>query len=204
MPKRTGPRKGVSPAADPSQRIIDAALALAAVRPWHEVALTDIANAAGMPLGELIRHFDSKQAIFAAYMSAVDAEVLGTAASGDSVREKLFDVMMRRFDALNAHKAALKSILGSAARDPLATLCAGPRFLRSMAMLAESAGVKTWGPLGLLRVKGVAGVYLLAVWTWLADESSDHSKTMAALDRALNRAEAVARSFSNFPTRQAG
>lgn len=203
MPKRTGPRKGAAPAADPSRRIIDAALDLAATRPWHTVSLAEIAAAADMPLTEMFRLFHSKQGIVDGFMAAIDAEVLGAAAAGDSVREKLFDLIMRRFDALNPRKPALKSILAGVPRDPIAALCGAPRFLRSIAMLAETAGVNTSGPIGALRLQGVAGVYLFALRTWLGDDSADHAKTMAALDRALDRAEAVARSVGNWRTREA-
>jgi hypothetical protein len=130
--------------------------------------------------------------------------VLAGSAAGDTVRERLFDIIMRRFDALARYKAGLQSILRDAPRDPLVALCSAPRFMRSMAWLAESAGVDTAGLLGTLRVKGLAGVYLTALRTWFSDDSADNSKTMAALDRALKRAEAVANGFPGLQRRKAG
>ena len=67
--------------------------------------------------------------------------------------------------------------------------------MRSMTWIAEAAGVDTAGPIGMLRVKGVAGVYLVALRSWLNDDTADNAKTMSALDRALQRAESLAQSL---------
>lgn len=203
MPKRTTQPKAAAAPRDAAGRVIDAALDLAAARPWHTVSLADIGAAAGLSLAEVYRLFPSKAAIVAGFMSEADAAVLATSASGDSVRDRLFDVIMRRFDAFAPRKAALRSILRDAPRDPLGALCAAPRFLRSMTWLAEAAGVDTAAPLGMLKVKGVAGVYLVALGAWLGDESDDHAKTMAALDRALKRVEALAQGIPGLRRRQA-
>jgi AcrR family transcriptional regulator len=203
MPKRTSQQKPASPPREPARKIIDAALELAATRAWHLVSLGDIATAAEVPLADVYRHYPSKQAIVAAFLSEIDATVLAGKVTGDNVRERLFDSIMRRFDALAPHKAGLKSIARDLPRDPVAALCGAPRFVRSMAWMAEQAGVDTTGLLGALRVKGVAGVYLTALRTWFGDDTDDHSKTMATLDRALKRAEAFANSFPGLQRRHA-
>jgi hypothetical protein len=38
----------------------------------------------------------------------------------------------------------------------------------------------------------MTGMYLKLLYVWLKDESPDMTKTMAALDKALNRAEKMA------------
>lgn len=195
MPKRSTKPSATEAPADPARRIVDAAFDLAAQRPWHTISLADIAAAAGLSLSEVYRHHTSKTAIVAAYMAGVDSDVLAGAASGDNVRERLFDVIMRRFEALGPRKAALRSVLGGLAHDPVGALCTAPRFMRSMTWIAEAAGVDTAGPIGMLRVKGVAGVYLVALRSWLNDDTADNAKTMSALDRALQRAESLAQSL---------
>ena len=59
----------------------------------------------------------------------------------------------------------------------------------SMAWMLEAAGVPATGWRGTLRVQGLTAVWLYTLRAWLADESADLSGTMAALDRALGRAE---------------
>jgi uncharacterized protein with von Willebrand factor type A (vWA) domain len=105
---------------------------------------------------------------------------------------------MRRLDALSPHKAAIRALVRDLPWDPAVALCGGPRFINAMRWMAESAGVETGGIAGVLRVKGLAAVYLSTLRAWLADDSADHAKTMAALDRALKQAEFFARSLPGF------
>ena len=62
--------------------------------------------------------------------------------------------------------------------------------------LLEAAGIGTGGWTGACRVKGLAVVYAGTFAAWLRDETEDMSKTMAALDRNLGRAERFANTFS--------
>lgn len=131
----------------------------------------------------------------AALVDGIDATVLaGTDAEvvGESPRERLLDVMMRRLEALAEYKPAVAAILRDAPADPLAALCAGPRLLRSMAWSPEAAGIGSAGLRGRLRAKGLAAVYLSTLRVWLRDDSPELGATMAHLDRSLGRAERLA------------
>jgi len=56
-----------------------------------------------------------------------------------------------------------------------------------MAWALEAAGVSTGGLRGILRMKALAGLYLMTMRTWLRDETPDQAETMASLDRNLKR-----------------
>src|SRR6185369_10054027 len=100
-PRRSEPRQPGS-----SQHVIDTALNLAAEKGWRDLALADIAQAAGMSLAELYGLHPSKQAILDAYRRGIDREVLAeTELPEGSAKDRLFDVLMRRFDKLEPHKA---------------------------------------------------------------------------------------------------
>ena len=113
-------------------------------------------------------------------------------AEGSSARDRLFDVLMRRFDVLQPDKEAVAAIVRDALSNPLAALCHGPQLLASMAWMLEDAGLSSAGPAGALRAKGLALVYLAALRAWLGDDNADKAKTMAVLDRGLRQAETVA------------
>ena len=66
---------------------------------------------------------------------------------------------------------------------------------RSMSWMLEAAGMDTGGARGAMRVAGLSGVYLKTLKVWKKDDSPDLSKTMAALDKDLNRLEQFANSF---------
>ena len=187
MPKRA--RKPV----DPARRVIEHTLRLAAERGWYRVGLADIAAAAKLSLAELYRLYPSRAAILTAFVRSIDEAVLAKGeAEGATARERLFDLLMRRFEALRPHKEGLAAILTACRGDPFALLCGGLRLKRSLAWTLEAAGLASHGLLGRARLKGLALVYLATLRVWLQDDSPDLSRTMAALDRQLGRAEALA------------
>ena len=136
--------------------------------------------------------FASKTAILAAFSRRLDAEILAALdadATEAPVRERLFDVLMKRFDALNPHRQAIANILRDSCADPLAAICGLAPLCQSMAWMLEGAGIGSQGPLGLVRIKGLSMIYLSALAVWLRDDSPDMAKTMAHLDKRLRQAE---------------
>lgn len=180
-------------AAGASRNAVDVALSLAAEKGWRDLALADIAAGAGLTLAELYAQYPSKQAILAAYSRAIDMAVLAEAEKPEGpAKDRLFDVLMRRLDKLDPQKAGLQRIAEDTARDPLAMACSLGRLDRSMAAMLEAAGISAAGLPGLLRAKGLGAVYLHGLRAWFRDDSPDKAKTMAALDRALGRADRLA------------
>lgn len=181
-------------------RAVDAALELAADRGWRAISLAEIAAQAGASLAELYAVLPSKGVILDAFARRIDRATLAgveiDARDAGTVRDRLFDVVMRSFDALEPHRRAVAALVSDLPRNPLAALCQGARLLRSLAWMAAAAGVDTSGPLGVLRVKAIGAAYLVVLRTWLADESQDKARTMAVLDRALKNLEMVAQTAS--------
>jgi AcrR family transcriptional regulator len=180
-------------------RIIDATMELIAGRGWRTLSLADIAAATGLTLAQLYAVFPSKRAVLGAFERRINEQTLSAAVGADeTIRDRLFDLVMRRLDALAPYKPAIKVLVRDLPWDPAVALCGGPRFLNAMRWMAESAGVDTGGIAGLLRVKGLAAVYLATLRAWVNDDSADNAKTLAALDRALKQAEFFARSLPGF------
>ena len=150
--------------------IIDTTMELIAGRGWREVALGDIATAAGLSLAQLYALFPSKVAVLDAFERRVNEQTLTGGADGETIRDRLFELVMRRLDALAPYKQAVRALVRDLPRDPAAALCMGPRFLNAMRWMAEAAGVETGGIAGLLRVKGFTAVYLATLRAWLGDE----------------------------------
>ena len=174
--------------AQPKGRLIAAAMRLAAERPWQEIALAEIAAAAGMDLAALRElHVGSKADLVAGFMRAADGEILrkSTLRTSEPARDRLFDVIMRRFDTLLPWKASLKSIAAAGLADPA---LAGP-FFASQHWMLQAAGIGTDGSIGRLKVAGLASVYAATFRSWLDDDDPGMAKTMAALDRRLRRGE---------------
>ncbi len=174
---------------------VEAALALAAERRWDEVTMADIAARAGMDLAALHQAYRSRAALLAAFVDRIDTQILaGTPpeAVEEPVRDRLLDALLRRLDALGPRKRAVGSILHATAATPGAAICAAPRLLRSMRWTLEAAGAGPRGPLGMLRVKALAAIYVSTLRVWLHDDDPDMARTMAHLDRRLRQAERLA------------
>jgi len=173
-------------------RIIDAALKLAAETAWRDVSLGDIARATRISLATLQENFGSKTAIVAAVMARTNATVLSgvdSSAATEPARDRLLDALMRRLDALQPLKPAICSILRDMPSDPAGLFCLAPGFFNSMAWTLEAAGIGSAGPAGRLRVKGLGVIYLGALCVWARDDTSDQGRTLAFLDRRLRQAE---------------
>jgi AcrR family transcriptional regulator len=167
---------------------------LAATRPWNEIEVTDIAREAGVGLAEFRDLFPSKGAVLGAFSRMIDKEVLeGTTddLAGEPVRERVFDVMMRRIDALAPYKAALQRIFDAVRGEPLTLAALNQVALNSQRFMLAAAGVSTEGPLGLLKLQGAAVVFANTLETWLDDDDPALARTMARLDRELKRGERV-------------
>ena len=172
----------------PRNALVAAALQLAAERPWADVTLADIADAASKTLPDLKKEFASKGEIIAAFTGAVDDEVLARApkrSPEQPVRDTLFEVIMSRFDVLAPYRAALRSIVQAGLPDPAQVR----PVLDSQRWMLEAAGVSTAGLEGGVKVAGLATVYGSVFRTWLADDDPGMARTMAALDRRLRRGE---------------
>lgn len=176
-------------------RMTKAALELAIERGWRRSSLADLAARAELPLLDAYRAVPSKTDLLLSLIADTDRAALahGPAPAGDSLRDRLFDVLMRRFDALQGRREGMIAILRDLPSDPLALLCLWPSLARSMAWMLEAAGVSSGGLVGSAIAQGVAVVYLDALRVWMQDDSSDMARTMAALDKGLRRAEQVAR-----------
>ena len=181
---------------------LDAFIKLIAEKGFADVALRDVAEAAGLGLAELYKAYPDKVALVAAFMAKIDAEVLaGTPSRSDpeeTVRDRLFDAMMRRYDALRPYREALGAIRRAGTRDPMLALAMGPALRRSMAAMLEAASVPSEGLTGALRQNGLLAIHYAVSRVYDKDETTDLSKTMAALDSRLKMAERWAQLFEKY------
>jgi AcrR family transcriptional regulator len=178
----------------PEDRLIGAALDLAARQGWRRTGLAEIAEEAGLKLHEAYAIHRSKGAILRAFVRRIDAEVLagGTAEEGENARERLFDTLMRRFEALKPHRQAIRAILRDSMGHPGA-LRGLPIVGRSMGWMLEASGISTGTCAGRAVAALMVGLYLSVFRTFLTDDSEDLASTMAALDRGLRRGEGLCR-----------
>jgi hypothetical protein len=173
--------------------LVKAVLAQAGERSWRMASVVEAARGAGLDLGRARLRFPAKLVVLMRFGTIADQAALAGAPTEGPVKDRLFDMIMRRFDVLQEHRAGVLAVLDAAAMDPALGLFLGRLSARSMGWLLEAAGMSATGLRGQLRAKGLLAVWLWAVRAWREDESADLSATMTATDTALDRAGQLAR-----------
>ncbi|MFD1332650.1 TetR/AcrR family transcriptional regulator [Methylopila musalis] len=185
-----------APPSGPKQTIEAALLALLTEKPWGEIGLFEIAERAGVSLAELRAAFPSKGAILAGFVRRIDIEVLRHDArdmADEPARERLFDVLMRRLEALAPHRPALRAVRRGLSVDPLGAAAMNQVAVSSMQWMLAAAGVQESGPVGTARAQALVLVNARVFDVFLNDEDESLARTMKALDEELRKAERWAR-----------
>jgi AcrR family transcriptional regulator len=177
---------------DFDQALIAAAFERAADVGWTRLTIVDAARAAGLSLAEARVRFPGKLALLRRFGAMMDQAALAAAPSDGPPRDRLFDLIMSRFDAMKPHRSGLQALLRHLPGDPAVALVLGCATQRSMRWMLQAAGISTTGFRGELRVRGMVAVWLWALRAFERDSTEDLAPTMAALDTALQRVHAAA------------
>jgi AcrR family transcriptional regulator len=192
-PKRERKPPSAPPPRGTSDRdkAIDALITLLTEHPFEDIGLAEVAGRAGLKLSQLRAEFGSTLAIFAAHIKDIDQAVLagGEDMTDEAPRERLFDVLMRRLEAMAPYKEAVRSMLRSARRNPGLAFALNAMAVRSQTWMLEAAGINAAGKKGALRAQGAALMFARVLGVWLDDDDPALDRTMAALDRGLASAE---------------
>lgn len=176
--------------------LVKAAFDLAGQQGWRRMSVAAAARHGGLDLATAREHFSCTGMILARFGRLADMHALHGAMSDGLVRDRLFDIIMRRFDFLQQHRDGVIALMRHAPTDPLLALWLKRANLASMGWVLEGAGVSARGVRGCLRKQGLLAASAWALRAWVRDDSVDLSATMAALDVALMRADQAASQFS--------
>ena len=189
----TRPKGEAKPAAsDPRGKIVDALMELAAERRFEDITIRDICHSAGVSLAEFRDFFPSKGAVIAGFSRRIDRAVLAQDTgelADESPRERLFDILMRRFEAMAPYREGVREAVAWLQRDPAAALAMNQVVMNSMRFMLEAAGIDAEGAAGMIKLQGLAIAWARLIRVWLDDKEPELSKTMAELDRTLTRGE---------------
>jgi ubiquinone biosynthesis protein COQ9 len=185
------PRPKPSPA-DPKAALRETLLRMVAAGGWRDLSYADIAKDAGLSLAAAYEAYPSKAAILTGIGRDIDARLFASLDEDPldgSPKDRLFDLLMRRFDALNDHREAYAALAWQLPRTPVEAGCLALQLRRSLANMLEAAGLSASGLRGAFRIEGLGALYACAMRVWLKDETADLSKTMAELDKRLGQVE---------------
>lgn len=174
-------------------------MSLAALKPWRELTLARLAEEAGRPLEDFYGASlgEAVDCVEEAFDRAI-ADDSGELDPGQSVRDRLFDLIMRRFEAMEPHRAAVLTMETGQDRDPVLMGAAHQRHVRCARWVLAVAGLEADGMTGQARSQGLGVIIGQARAAWRGDDSGDFAKTMASLDRNLRRAEEMFGRWAGF------
>lgn len=173
------------------RRLCAAALALAGREGFAAVTPEGLAHEVGATAEEVRRHFPEPAALVTELVRFIDEETaaaIGVVDHGSPAHDRLFDILMSRFDTLQHYREGVLAVAQACARRPdLGTAILKAQW-DSMHKMLDLAGLREDGLRGLAQTTGLMALYNLAFCRWRNDTTPDMSRTMAALDRALKRA----------------
>lgn len=164
--------------------LAEAALAYAKEHNWAGVRIDQLAQLAGRPVADF--HPAAPSDAWDAIEEQFDRE-LADAPLPDApeARERLFELCMRRFEAMEPHRAALAAIQRD---EVLARGWVIAASVRTAHWILGLAGLAD-GALGALRTGPMAALLMRARLAWEKDTEGDFARTLVSLDRDLRRAE---------------
>ena len=131
---------------------------LAAERRFEDISVRDVCKQAGVTLADFRDSFPSKGAVLAGLSRRIDRAVLaqhGEEVADESPRERLFDILMRRLEAMAPYRDGLREVTAYLRRDPSAALAMNHVVMSSMRFMLEAAGIDA--PEGACRNRQAPG-----------------------------------------------
>ncbi|WP_404383518.1 hypothetical protein [Caenispirillum salinarum] len=171
-----------------------AVFAVATAKGWSKVTPAEVAFHAGLDPRDVARSHPGHEALVDEAFRMIDRHALEGRTEPDPsepVRERLFDVLMARFEALKPHREAVDRYVRGLPLHPMTGMISALRLGRSMALSLEAAGISASGVRGYVRIKGLAYTYLWVLRVFLSDDTEDLARTMAALDKALKNVDDI-------------
>lgn len=175
---------------DPSDQIRQAAAEVFATQGWHPPAWQAVADRAGVPLADVFALYPDVPALLRDWHGVADRAMLadlGPDETDGPDHDRLFALLMRRFDALAPFRGALKSLTETSGGLAFLLVPLAPLMERSMLWALEAGGLSTWVARDLYRAALLVAVDAATFKAWRLDVSDDQGATMKELDHQLKR-----------------
>ncbi|MEO0412090.1 MAG: hypothetical protein AAF221_09655 [Pseudomonadota bacterium] len=160
-------------------------------------SLEHLANDLNVEPGLLAPMLNDPASLAAAFGRFVDqsvAQEVGADEGGDEpAHDRLFEVLMARFDILQEYRGGVITLSKEARRHPAVFGELASALPKSMERMLDLAGLLTDRSRRGLQVAGLTALWLRCARTWMKDEGDDMPKTMSVLDKSLKDAGSIAR-----------
>ncbi|MGF1639376.1 MAG: hypothetical protein ACFCUO_00340 [Rhodospirillales bacterium] len=175
-------------------RIVETAIAMAEEEGWDNVRLRRVADAVGITLADLGRHFRDQDAIADAWFGSARAAMLAPLEPDLAAlppRERLKILIWRWFDALAPHREVTVQMLRTKMwpAHPHHWVPMIFNLSRTIQWLRDAAGLDAGGRRRQVEEVGLSGLFLATLAVWARDDTLGQERTRRFLDRRLAHAE---------------
>lgn len=183
-----------TPATD-RERIVDAALALAADSHWESLRLYDVAANLGISLNDIRWHFREKEDLVEAWFDRADTAMLAVPETPGfhelTSTERIHKLIMAWLDALASYRLVTRQmIVNKLEPGHLHVQIPGLlRVSRTVQWVREAAGRNATFVRRALEETALTSIYLATFAHWMSDNSVDSQKTRRFLELRLRDAE---------------
>lgn len=174
--------------------LLEAAFAQIADAGWAGWSPKALAAATGHDLATVYETFPVPASLLRRLGERLDRAMLAIPPEeldGLGKRERLFELLMRRFDAMAPFRPGLRR-MAKEAREPELLIQGFCSLDRMAGWLLELAGIAYRGLEARLARRALMLAYARLFRVWLADETPDLASTMAELDKRLDQLERLA------------
>jgi AcrR family transcriptional regulator len=175
--------------------LLAAAFGLIDEEGWRGFSFAALARRTGVSRVEIYRQFRSREALLGALNRRADEAMLAVddaELAGLPPRDRVFELLMRRLEALVPYRAGLARLARDRCPDPRVVLLTACRLERSLTWLQDIAGVRCHGLRACVARRALGLAYLRTAQVWFDDTGADLGRTMAELDKQLRRVQNIA------------
>ena len=123
-----------------------------AERSWHHVDLQELADQCGIKYSALRGSYTGKKDILKDFMTMIDQEALDSVTSSENIdssaKDRLFDILMARLDALSPYRDGIRQLLCAVKCDPCMAIALNKLSVKSMRWMLDGAKIETRGLTG--------------------------------------------------------
>lgn len=175
--------------------LLAAAFGLIGEQGWRGFSFAALARRTGVSRVEIYRRYRSRAALLGALSRQIDEAMLEVDEAelvGLPPRDRVFELLMRRLEAMVPYRAGLVRVAREARADPCVMAATACRLERSLIWLQDIAGLRRHGLRARLARRAIGAAYLQTIRVWFEDEGADLGRTMAELDKQLRRIQSIA------------
>ena len=173
----------------------DAAWTLLATKQVDQIDFDSVADMVGVERGVARALAGSIQCLVLAKMKELDQQSLietfdNIQDAGEvSIREKIIESLLHWFETYAPYRLQIEQLNKFARSHPDLALCLLIGLESLIRRTLVMSGDPAHGLKGMVRVKGVAGVFLATKRVWMRDDSDDLAATMKMLDQRMSQSE---------------